>query len=73
MSKGFEVKLEGSELEGRTEVEVSIQGYSVLLAEASLEMDISVGMVDLLGLVLRTQCGSCSAMKVQDSKKGERN
>ena len=72
MSKGF-VRLEESELEGRTEVEVSIQGYSVLLAEASLEMDISVGMVDLLGLVLRTQCGSCSAMKVQDSKKGERN
>ena len=68
MSKGFEVRLEGSELEGRTEVEVSI-----LLAEASLEMDIFVGMADLLALVLRTQCGSCSAMKVQDNKKGERN
>ena len=51
-SKGFVRFWEGSKLEGRTEAEASIQGYSVHLDEAPLEVGISAGMGGLLGPVL---------------------
>ena len=51
MSKGF-VRLEASEIEGKTEEEASIQGYPVHFAWALPDIGIYAGIGGLFGPVL---------------------